>query len=412
MDLIVRNMTNNRCISVGKATFAKSPLLNTPSEPHYAPFPHFYYVPQKPPVYMTGKHADYSKSPIQSELYTEYAHGTGKVSLIKPDKIPKTIRKKKTGNGKGKFIKVNDSQLHLYDPSESTTELTLVSHGKPNHNCGELRAKMYCEQTNSFIRDLPHRCHRAVCPICWDSWVEREVQAATEKFLSGLDLLRDKNVKNQAHHIVWSVPPEDYYLTRQQLKTRLLYRMRWAGAIASAIIFHPFRFRSLETGSEVQWKHCSLNRNAESPIVQSEAYYSPHYHTACVGYLKPSKDFYKQFRWRYYKQNKVQLNNADRVRRMLWYSLSHCAVADQKHALSWAQKFGNRHMLIDTKTEERKYPTCPIKKCPWGNVSLIIIEYQKALAEYVQDGQRELYWIMQTKTTYKFREPDKSKTPS
>ncbi|GAG78615.1 unnamed protein product, partial [marine sediment metagenome] len=162
-------------------------------------------------------------------------------------------------------------------------------------------------------------------------------------------------------------------------------------------------FRSIETGYEVQWNNCSLNRNAEHPIVESEAHYSPHYHTACVGYLTKSNEFYDHFGWRYYKQNDVPLDNPDRVRRMLWYSLSHCAVADQKHALTWAQKFGNRHMLIDTQTDTTEFPTCPIKKCSCANEGFIIIEYQKDLAEYLTAGQRELYWITKTKTTYKFR---------
>ncbi len=407
---------------------------NNISEPQYMRF-NFFHVPQLPPVYVakTGKDI-YIKSPDQASLYTEYAHGTGKVSLSVPlhtgntpiitrkqskftwetEPILKKIPRNKTSI---RFI-----QLEIGPESDFLYDLTLVSHGEPKPNCGEIRAKLFCADTNNFIQDVPHRCHRAVCPICWDSWVEREVKSAAEKFLAGLSLLRKQNVKNQGHHIVWSVPPEEYYLSRKQLKTRLLYRMRIAGAVASAIIFHPFRFRSIETGYRVDWKNCSLNRNAEAPIVQSEVFYSPHFHTACVGYLMPSKIFYgggmwkgpndkkarhyKGFRWRYYKQNDVPLNNLDQVRGMLYYSLSHCAVADQKHALTWAQKFGNRHMLIDTQTHKTVYPKCPIKKCSCGNKSLTIIEYQKDLAEYVTAGQRELYWIVETKTTYKFRGDD------
>ncbi len=385
------------------------------SEPEYMRF-NFFHVPQLPPIYVakTGKDI-YTKSPVQASLYTEYAHGTGKVSLSEQDKIPHRRYDKKT-----KSLNTNNHlQLEIGQESDFLYDLTLVSHGEPNPTCGEIRAKLFCADTNTFIQDVPHRCHRAVCPICWDSWVEREVKSASEKFLAGLSLLRKQNVKNQGHHIVWMVPPEEYHLSRKQLKTRLFYRMRIAGAVASAVIFHPFRFRSIETGYRVDWKNCSMNRNAEAPIVQSEVFYSPHFHTACVGYLMPSKIFYgggmwkgpndkkarhyKGFRWRYYKQNDVPLNNLDRVRRMLYYSLSHCAVADQKHALSWGQKFGNRHMLIDTKTEKIVYPKCPIKKCGCGKQSFIVIEYQKDLAEYVTAGQRELYWIVQTKTTYKFR---------
>ncbi len=377
---------------MGETTSSSAKVPSDLTQPAYAPIS-FFYVPQLQPVYVakTGKDI-YTKSPVQSQLYTEYAHGTGKVSLTEQDQLPRKNKKQ--------------LQLEIGQESSSLYDLTLVSHGEPNHNCGEIRAKLFCRDTNSFIGDMLHRCHRAVCPICWDSWVERETKAATEKYLAGLKLLKRQNVKHQGHHIVWSVPPEEYHLSRKQLKTRLLYRMKWAGAVASAIIFHPFRFRSTETGYEVQWKHCSLNRNAEMPVVQSEAYYSPHYHTACVGYLKKSKEFYDRFRWRYYKQNTIPLNNEDLVRRMLWYSLSHCAVADQKHALSWAQKFGNRHMLIDTRTTDIEYPKCPIKKCKCGNKSPMVIEYQRDLAEYITAGQREAYWIAKTKTTYKFRTKD------
>ncbi len=424
------------------------------SEPIYQNFnpPYAHQV-----TYHKSSGADYtaSEKPFnQSEHFTQYAHGTGKVSLKteepktkkcqkgfkqlhSAENLATTLRKQhyqnvevRTNKRKERITGYTTSWIaktgwnlpqHLGQESIPTEFYTLVSHGEPKDNCGEIRAKLLCKDTDSFIGDMNHCCHRADCPVCWDSWVEREVKSASEKFLAGLDLLQHQNVKNQGHHIVFSVPPEEYGLSVKQLRGRLLYRMRWVGAVASAIIFHPFRFRSLETGYEVQWKHCSLNRNAESPIVESEAYYSPHFHTACVGYLVPSRIFYgggmwkrptdkkpryyKGFRWRYYKQNTVPLDNPDRIRRMLWYSLSHCGTAVNKHALTWGQKFGNRHMLIDTRTHEIEYPKCPIKKCPCFNTSDIVIEYQKDLGEYVTAGQRELHWIVKTKTTYKFNDP-------
>lgn len=401
------------------------------TEPTYAPLLH----PQ-PCMVSTNSHVYETDLQQESQKFKRYPAGTGKCSVnieeqkvkinrkyfkkqYSAESLAETLMRKKYSNvevyqtKKSKYwvtkwdTKTGLNLLqHLGLEETPITEMTLVSHGEPNQNCGDLRAKLYCQDTGSHIKNLTHICHRAECPICWSHWVERETTRATEKFLAGVQLLKETKQRHAAYHIVFSPPKEEHNLTLKQLRTRLNYRMKWAGVEAAAVIFHPFRFRNVITKEAVDWKHCSLNRNAESPVIESEAYYSPHFHVAGVGFLKPSNKFFEQFGWTYKKMGWKKLDDEDSVRSMIYYALSHCGVADGKHALTWNLKFGNRHMLIKDIETEIKYPNCSREKCACKNKSLIIIEYQKDIGEYIDQGTRELYWIQLVKTTYTFNQEE------
>lgn len=360
--------------------------LNT--QPTYAPF--LFPQPWQEVYHKSTGENIYTEKPIQKDTYEKYPEGTGKCSI--------------------KSKKAQNLPQYLGWEQLPQEELTLVSHGEPREDCGEIRAKVTCTTTGGLASYIPQSCKRAVCPICYTRWIERETRAATEKFLAGLQLLKRQNTKNRANHVIISCPPGDYGLTRKQLQTKMLYRAKKLGVIASAIIFHPFRFRNKHTKEPVTWRHCSLNRNAETPIVQSEAYYSPHWHLAAVGYLMASKTFYKKYGWYYRKINNRNLDNEDQVRRMIYYALSHTAVSNQKHSISWGQKFGARHMIIDTKIEHIETPRCSRPNCECGNQSDMTITFIKTNGEY--DGLSQLYQVTWTETKYKFREPDKPKHPS
>ena len=324
-----------------------------------------------------------SKSNGQRSDLVVYAQGTGKVRVNKHENL--------------------NLLQHLGEEPLPYDEFILVSHGEAHLSCGEVRAKLFCETTGKFLHDLTQICHRATCPICWDHWVEREVRVASERFIEGFKLLKKENSGLRANHVVFSVPPEEYHLTSKQLRSRLNYRMKKAGVIAAAVVFHPFRFRNIHTKAPVSsWRHCSLNRNAESPVIQSEAYYSPHFHALSVGYLMPSKEFYEKFRWRYYKQNTTDLNNEDRARRMLWYSLSHAGITEGRHALTWTGRFSNNSMMVTHIERETVYPKCP---CCGGG---IIIEHQPDVIEFIQRPLRMLYSIIITKRHFKFKEKSES----
>ena len=273
----------------------------------------------------------------------------------------------------------------------------IVSHGSPNPKCGDVRAKLYCEQTGKFLHDLLHTCHRAVCPICWTSWIGRETDVASERFMVGLDLLRQEYTGYQVHHVVFSAPLEDYHLTPKQLRTRLNYRMKKAGVVAGLVIFHAYRFRNNRTKESVTWRHCSLNPNAEVPIVDCEEYYSPHFHVASVGYLMNVEEFYEKFGWRYRKVR--PLRNLDDLRGMIWYALSHAGIAEGHHAVTWVGRFSTNSLIKDGPDEvEVIFPKCP---CCKGNI----------IKEYVKDDWseygckiQEVYSLKITRRHYKFKD--------
>lgn len=321
-------------------------------------------------------------------------------SQVNDQSIQKSNGLRLYAQGTGKVRVIDEENLSLlqhlgHDPLDYS-EIVLVSHGEEKDRCGEVRAKLFCETTGKFLHDLRGHCDRGVCPVCWQHWCERETKAASEKVMVGLRLLKRENSRYRANHVVFSVPPEDYHLSTKQLRSRLNYRMKKAGVVASCVGFHPFRIRGIYTKKKVTWRHCSLNRNAESPVVASEVYYSPHFHVVAVGYLMSVIEFYEKYRWRYYKVNKTALNTLGKIRRVLWYVLSHAGIVEGQHVITWTGRWSNNQMLVTHIERELVYPKCP---CCGGG---IIIEHQEVFDRWL--NSRELYSIMITRRHYRFKE--------
>lgn len=257
--------------------------------------------------------------------------------------------------------KVRYGQHSLIESKNSYLEnWTLPSDGEAYLSCGEVTAKIYCPTCGDYKFELTRSCYRASCPTCYKKWLSRESNVATERVFEGLYLLRNQSKKHLLHHVVWSVPPSEYHLSYQDQRKRFHYRRKIAGSIAGLVIYHPWRFRATSDGRMIAWKHCSLNPDAEAPVVDSYAVYQPHFHTLSVGYLMPSDQFAERFGWIYKKLHyKVPIWTARDMKGIIWYQLSHAGINPKFHALSWYGRFSNNQFVLEETSVSYQDMKCP-----------------------------------------------------
>lgn len=277
---------------------------------------------------------------------------------------------------------------------------TLPGHGEAYHTCGEIRAKAWCGDCETYKHDLLHYCYRAECPTCRKAWLGRETRRATDRIFDGFYMLREIERGAQLHHVVWSVPVSEYDRPFDELRRRFHYRRRVAGSKAGLVIFHPFRFRNAITGVAVAWKHCSLNPDAEAPVVDCIKSYEPHFHSLSVGFLMRSDAFAERFGWIYKKlHHESPIWKKSDMRGVIWYQLSHAGIRGGNHALSWYGKFSRNQMVV-VKTDY-EYLTMKCDDC--GCILWLHHQKTRTIDGHPVDGYREQWTIHITKKHYKFK---------
>ena len=267
-------------------------------------------------------------------------------------------------------------------PNSYLEEWGLPGHGEAYADCGKVNEKHYCPTCGEYKHELRKSCNRASCPTCYRNWLSRETRSATTRVHQGLYLLRELSTKHLLHHVVWSVPPSEYHLSFQEQRKRFHYRRKVAGSIAGLMIYHPYRFRAVSDGRIVAWKHCSLNLEAEAPVVDSYAVYAPHFHTLSVGYLMDSDKFEKRFGWVYKKlHHERPIWSKVDMRGVIWYQLSHAGINPKFQALTWYGKFSTNQLVVLETTVIYETVTCPdcgdiLQRClfNWRHQEWVMVE--------------------------------------
>lgn len=235
-----------------------------------------------------------------------------------------------------------------------TDEWKLPAQGEAYDTCGTVRAKAFCPECGEYKHELLDSCDRRECPTCHTKWANRAGKRIVERMRGMLDLLRSKNSRYRLSHVVLS-PPEGSIDDLDRLFKELSRVRKLMGALGGVCIFHPFRFENKE-GAPVPWKHCSLNPNAKTPIVESEAVWSPHWHLVNVGWLMPSNAVYEKTGWVYknlgVRESKRELHGT------ILYLLTHAGINQTKHAYTY-YGLSSYNKLGVQKTIEYQEVKCP-----------------------------------------------------
>ncbi len=154
----------------------------------------------------------------------------------------------------------------------------------------------------AYIRRYGLSCYRSVCPVCFQSWANKEALKMDYR-LKGY-----KGRWRKVVHVSVS-PPTSMYADPLNLNRKKAYEvLKNCGLEGGTLIFHPFRYDSIK-----------------------EAWYvSPHYHALGFGWIKRTKWEREQSGW-------IVENHGIRksVRWTAWYQLTHAGVKKGSHAITW-----------------------------------------------------------------------------
>jgi hypothetical protein len=250
--------------------------------------------------------------------------------------------------------------LMLYPALRQTyfeEEWELAAQGEPYSDCGEVRAKAWCPDELVFKHDLVENCNRLECPVCNLTTARKAAKKVTERMWSYREILK-KHRKRHARlsHVTFSIPVEESYQDYRELRKRLYKAMKKAGVRGAVVIFHPYRFRDA-FGNEVPWKRCSLNPEAESPIPDCVAEWSPHWHAVCTGWLIPSDEFEERTGWIY--KNHGERYTRDDVFFTVAYLVSHMGLGERVQSITYIGEASYNRLVIAEERVEYEPVLCP-----------------------------------------------------
>jgi len=232
----------------------------------------------------------------------------------------------------------------------------LPSMGESYASCGTVRFTVQCEGCADESYRL-NGCTRAECPICSQTWARRAANRVAERMVSAQNQRR-RLKRFKPRHIMLSIPPSLYDLPYNDLLTRGRELMKSITKNGGGLyIGHPWRFVDIN-GDTVDWKHCSLNLKAESPIIESFGVLGPHLHFIMWGHLEDSAQVFERTGWVY--RNLGTLNTREDIFACAYYQLSHCGIHATRHALRWWGFMSYNNFVCVSKSQDLEVQLCPI----------------------------------------------------
>jgi len=267
---------------------------------------------------------------------------------------------KKTDGGLYPAIRV---KYHIESASKtkifpvSGGEYCLPSYGTSYANCGSVRFQVKCDSCDDSFY-IKENCGRKECPVCYRSWVVRRARAATARLEAGYKAMGGRY---RPRHIVMSFPKRYYstvtYAELLKESTRLINKYTKGGVHGGVVIGHPWRFRDSQ-GNGVSWKHSDLNKDAEYPIEDSYAVYSPHVHMIMYGWFINSDEIERETGVVVHVID--QLPNDTDVFGAVYYQLTHCGIGERTHALRWFGNMSYNSFLKVREWQEKIFPVCEV----------------------------------------------------
>jgi len=174
--------------------------------------------------------------------------------------------------------------------------------------CGTVRFIVSCPSMHNPTPFLEH-CNRLACPVCYQTTcasIARRIAERTDEFPKALK--RDRNkIAGDLKHIVLSVPlfdpdrPEDgSSVTEPDLiadggkslrrhAVKILKKYANDSFFAGTLIFHPWRKKHVDDGSECEDPNCKDREHYW--------HWAPHFHFLGYGFFAPGDQIYLDTGW-------------------------------------------------------------------------------------------------------------------
>lgn len=287
---------------------------------------------------------------------------------------------------------------------QNTSVFRLPSNGEQKDDCGQWVHPLSCpnhgqptisgEKHDRFV--VMHTCDKPDCPVCYTTWASKSAKRATERIFEAQKLYKEAKVPlGKIDHIVFS-PPRDEAVEAikteagyRKLKAKAIKIMKKAGVKGGLVVFHPFR------------QNDPRETNFNPSIPGYVWYLSPHFHVVGSGYLQQSDDFYNETGWIYKK-----MDRRETVKGTIKYTLTHCGINENFHAITYFGALSYNKVVIDTETVTDE----PIKCRACGELLLEYAfkdEIDKENNQQIPDWHTELgvFYHKVKRRTFKLRVP-------
>lgn len=285
--------------------------------------------------------------------------------------------------GISSVVAVPNYDALILPPSESTFYLRkdfvgpdgcrLPGFGESKANCGVLNPVFLkgCTKTSRhgsgkiYTKRVKWNCHRASCPVCYESWVYEEAERAAFR-------IGQLESKLPLQHIAISPEPGsvDSHLPIERQYALARKYAREVGVEGGAMVYHPAR--EVKEGSV--W------------------YFSPHFHTIARAWLYPEKvsALFARTGWVVHSIRVVRPEGSktlkDKIVDVLAYQLSHAGVILHHHTVRW---FGTMSY--------GKFKAVPYKRpkdlCPeCGSALIYVVPVNDETFELFHYGEGESWW--------------------
>lgn len=202
-----------------------------------------------------------------------------------------------------------------------------------HHNRNTLEGAHPDWEGAAYLQRMRHTCHRAVCPVCWESWANREKDRAVQRF----DAFK---TKSKIVHYMISVPKEDYGLSLPDMRRKVYKNLKSVHVWGGMLIYHPKRKNSLK-----EW------------------YFSPHFHVLGYGWLLDIRKNYNASGY-VVKNLGVRKN----VPGTIYYQLSHCGISEKYQTITWFGALSYSKLKVEIKNPDPQVcPICfePLREVLW-----------------------------------------------
>lgn len=264
-----------------------------------------------------------------------------KLSTLPTPNFPEKIKKKQ-------FEKVGDWYL------SGTLD--------PHERCGEFTRALGCEDFGK--NDLKHdriietyNCGRLGCSLDMEKVAFDIAKKSTERLFEGKNLYNSIGKRYIFRHFALSPPQEKAIRLISQglynhLKRDLIANLKQNGIEGGAVVFHLWR----QVGEKED-----LPDNVVIPkgFTDGDWYLSPHFHVFAVGFITKADEFYTKTGWVY--KNLGKRTSINQLRRTIQYTLTHCALHEKHHALTYFGIFSYNKIVLDY--VETKDITVPCSAC-------------------------------------------------
>jgi len=204
--------------------------------------------------------------------------------------------------------------------------------------CGEWKTKGCLnieghKNKKAYIRRYQRSCYRADCHVCAKKWLARLANRSTSRIT-----IYQAYTDRRAKHIVVSPPSWLHHKSLKFLRKQTYRYLKKVGCYGGTMIFHGYRSYIDEWDRKI-W------------------YFSPHFHIIGFGWIIGS-DVAKTYRENGWLVKNIGVRKS--VFQTVYYQLSHCAIVQGKHTLTWFGELGyhNSKLKVEDEPILDKCPEC------------------------------------------------------